>query len=76
MRNVKKTVYQQNLRSPDSYTVECDGQVRNFPASNKLDIGKWISQIWDNSFFPAPAYVYCNIDWDSDHILYCKYEAA
>lgn len=73
---VKKTVYQSNLRTADSYTVKCGDQSRIFPAAEKASIGSWISQIWNSSLFPEPAYVYCNIDWDSDGILYCKYEAS
>lgn len=69
-----KTVYAHNLRPADSYTVECGCHKKTFPASDARAVGEWIKQIWGNELIPKPAYVYANIDWDCDHVLYCKYE--
>ena len=69
-----KTIYNSNLREPDSYTVECGGKERMFDKSDAKKIGEWIKSLWEGEFFPSPAYIYYNIDWDSDHVLYCKYE--
>ena len=73
-RTIVKTVYAYNLRPADSYTVECGRHKKTFPASDPKAVGKWIMDIWESEIFPYPAYVYYNIDWDCDHILYCKYE--
>ena len=69
-----KTIYNANLRPADSYTVECGAHRKTFPHGQEKQIGKWISSIWAEEIFPSPAFVYKNIDWDSDHVLYCKYE--
>ena len=45
-------------------------------------IEQWIMAIWhqeEDPFFPefsvfSPAYLYYDIDWDCDHVLYAKYE--
>ena len=71
---IKKTVYNSNLRTPDSYTVECAGKVKTFNKGEEKSIGEWIQNIWKDEFFPSEAKVYYNIGWDCDHVLYCKYE--
>ena len=71
---LRRTIYNNNLRTPDSITVECGSHIKTFPASDKRAVGEWVREIWNNEFFPEPAYLYFNIDWDCDHILYCKYE--
>ena len=69
-----RTIINDNLRTPDSYTVECGGFKKNFSASEKKEIGSWIKSIWNKEMFPSTAYVYFNIGWDCDHILHCKYD--
>lgn len=73
---VRKTIYHGNLRSPDSITVKVGGFEKIFPLIRytKIEIGDWIREIWKYELFPQPAYIYYNIDWDNDDILYCKYE--
>lgn len=71
---IQKTIYNENLRHPDSITVECGNERKTFDERDKAGIGEWIQSIWNKEFFPAPAYVYYNIGWDADHVLYCRYE--
>lgn len=71
---ITKTVYNSHLLTPDSVTVQCGDQKKDFSYAERGKVGEWMKSIWENEFFPTPAYVYYNIDWDSDHILYCKYE--
>lgn len=70
---INKTIINSRLLPPDSYTVECGGKKAHFSADEKLKVGDWIMSIWKTGNF-QPAYVYYNIDWDSDHVLYAKYE--
>ena len=70
---IKKTVYNHNLRKPDSYTVECGQHKRFFNAGEEKKVGEWVKGLWRQGE-DSPAYVYYNIDWDCDHVLYCKYE--
>lgn len=73
-----KTIYNTNLRKPDYYTVEVGNIRKMFPASQKKEIGKFISTVWKEQEQykeqPDEAYIYYNIDWDSDHVLYCSYK--
>lgn len=76
---IQKTVYNSKLLPPYSYTVECGGWKAEFKREDKNKIGEWINLVWaeeEDGFFNvySPAYIYYNIDWDSDHILYAKYE--
>lgn len=71
---IVKTTYNTNLRTPDSYTVECGNKRKMFDVTEKSKVGEWVKSVWENEFLPSPAYVYYNIGWDNDHILYCKYE--
>ena len=67
-----KTVYNHNLRKPDSYTIECGGYKATFKCGEESMIGEWILDIWamaDEARPAEPAYVYYNIDWDCDHVL-------
>ena len=70
---IRKTILNSRLLSPDSYTVECGSKKARFNATDKLKVGEWIMSIWKSGEI-EPAYVYYNIDWDSDHVLYAKYE--
>lgn len=72
---ITKTIYNTNLMSPDSIDVVCGEHSRTFDVKDKQEIGKWLLEIWNDEFFPTPAYVYYNINWDRDHVYYCKYEA-
>ena len=69
-----KTIINPRLATPDSYTVECGGKKARFPKGKETDIGKWIESVWAEQPVPKTAYVYFNIDWDADHVLYCKYD--
>lgn len=73
-----KTIYNTNLRKPDYYTVEVGNIRKMFPASQKKEIGKFISTVWKEqeqyNEQADEAYIYYNIDWDSDHVLYCSYK--
>lgn len=79
MAILRKTVYNSHLRTPFSYTVVCGGKKAEFRYDDRDQIGKWMTERWkeqEDGFFNThkPAYVYCNIDWDCDHVLYVKYE--
>lgn len=69
-----KTVYNSRLLSPDSYTVECGNKKARFQKGEEKAVGDWVRGIWAKSVFKEPAYIYYNIGWDCDHVLYCKYE--
>ena len=71
---VIKTVYNSNLLPPDSYTVECGKEKALFKKGEEKSVGEWIRSIWAKDAAKEPAYIYYNIDWDCDHVLYCKYE--
>lgn len=76
---IKRTVYNHRLRTPDSVTVRCGGKKVTFTYSERAKVGEWVKAIWnseEDGFFNnySPAYVYYNIDWDSDHVLYAKFE--
>ena len=70
---IHKTIINSKLLPPDSYTVECGGMKTSFSADEWFKIGQWITSVWKSGKID-PAYVYYNIDWDSDHVLYAKYE--
>lgn len=79
MATVKRTVFNERLIEPYSVTVECGGKEIEFRWEERAKVGEWIDQIWkeqEDEFFYiySPAYVFYNIDWDSDHVLYAKYE--
>ena len=76
---IKRSVYNSRLMEPDSITVECAKQKATFSYAERSKVGEWVNAIWDSEedgFFNnySPAYVYYNIDWDCDHVLYAKYE--
>lgn len=73
--NLIKTVLNNNLRTPDSVTVVVGDSKKLFkyPEENEK-VGTWILQKMEENFFLLPAEVYYNIGWDSDGILYCRYE--
>lgn len=78
---VKKTVYKPDLLPAESYTIRCGDRKREFKRGEEKKAGAWLLGIWEeekDEFFSGPltpAYVYYNIGWDADDILYCKYEA-
>lgn len=78
--NVVKTVFNRSLLPPDSYTVEIDGVKANFNRGEESKVGEFIKSLWakEEDLFGfsvySPAYVYYNIGWDNDHVLYAKYE--
>lgn len=84
MFNIKKVVYNHNLRTPDSITVECGRNKKTFSKDSFEEVEKWLVEIWtkervENKFDFVPlskARVFYNIDWDSDNVLYCEYTAA
>lgn len=83
------TVYNRNLRHPDSIAVECGKNKKTFAVGsyqNIMDviwiIEQWILIIWKEQrantfgFLPLPkARVFFNIDWDADNVLFCEYTA-
>ena len=71
---IEKTIYKPNLLPAYSYTVICGKFKKEFLATNKREIGAYVVNIWKNQLFPEPAFIYANITWDFDNILYCKYE--
>lgn len=76
---IHKTVYNSRLLPPYSYTVECGGKKAEFRRGEELKVGEWVKSIWaeeEDGIFNvySPAYIFYNIDWDADHILYAKYE--
>ena len=79
MAKIQKTVYNRRLMEPYSVTVECGGKKAEFRYEEQKKAGDWMLATWkeqEDGFFNThePAYVYYNIDWDADHILYAKYE--
>ena len=71
---IEKIIYNNNLKTPDSYTVECAGKSKTFNKGEELSIGEWLKAIWKDEFFPSEARIYYNISWDCDHVLYCGYK--
>lgn len=79
MASIKRTIINNRLRDPFSVTVECDGKKAEFRWEERHKVGEWMMQVWreqEDGFFNthSPAYVYYNIDWDCDHVLFAKYE--
>lgn len=78
---IERTIYNPNLLPPDGYTVECAGKRQNFKKGEEAALRDWMLEIWrgeEDQTFPefsvfSTAYIFFNIDWDSDHILYAKY---
>ena len=77
--NIIRTIYNDNLLPPDGITVECGSKKAHFDVKNdvreKLKVGEWITSVWKSGEI-QPAFVYYDIDWDSDHVLYAKYELS
>ena len=71
---INKTIYHSNLLPPDSYTVEIGNKTKFFPVSEKKNIANWIKSVWKTEPEYHPAYIYFNIGWGNDHVLYCKYD--
>ena len=72
---IVKTVYNNRLLPPDSYTVECGGEKARANKGEEWKIGAWLMSKWqEDPLNHKPGYVYYNIGRDCDHILYCKYE--
>ena len=69
-----KTVYHDNLLPAYSYTVEIGNNKKEFLGKDKRNIGKYVISVWKTEQEYHPAYIYSNIDWDNDHVLYCKYD--
>ena len=77
IKTIRQTIYNDNLRTPDSVTVECGKHTKGFLYPDDSEkVGDWVRSIWAEEFFPSPAYIYYNIDWDCDHVLFCKFEAT
>lgn len=79
MATIQKTIYKPRLLEPYSITVECGTKKAKFKYEDRAKAGDWMMDTWkeqEDGFFNThfPAYVYYNIDWDADHILYAKYE--
>ena len=80
---IKRFIYNPNLREPDGITVECGREKKHFKPDEKREVGKWLTDLWtkqqDENFgliLTPEARVYYDIDWDSDHVLYCKFTAV
>ncbi len=71
---IKKTIINNNLLPPDGYTVTCAGFRSTFNRGEEKKVGEFIKFIWNSGHKYEPAYVYYNIGWDADGVLYCKYE--
>lgn len=70
------------LREPDRITVECGPYKRYFKPDEKPEVGKWLKSLWEQEqeenfglILHREARVYYDIDWDSDHVLFCKFIA-
>lgn len=79
MATINRTVYNPKLCEPYSVTVECGNMSSDFRWKDRAKVGDWMMAIWksqEDGLFNtySPVYVFYNIDWDSDHILYAKYE--
>lgn len=74
---ITRTIFNANLKRPDSIRVECGEYAKVFAYCDRSQIGAWIKGIWaQDEFFHSAAYVYYDIDWDCNHVLYCIYECT
>lgn len=81
---IERTIYNPRLLPPDGYTAECKDfegcfHKKHFKKGEEEAMRDWMLDIWknqENPFFPvfSPIYIYFDIDWDADHILYAKYK--
>ena len=79
MAIIHRTIYNSRLRTPFSITAKCGEKKIDFKYEDCHNLGKWMMTAWkeqEDEFFYThpPVYVYYNIDWDADNILYAKYE--
>ena len=79
MATIQRTIYNPKLLEPFSVTVECAGKKVEFRWEERQKVGEWLMQVWkdqEDGFFNthSPAYVFYNIDWDADNVLFAKYE--
>ena len=84
----KKTVYNHNLLSPDYITARIGNHkikvTTRYNGATYKDacekIAQWSIDIWEAQevetlgLFYEPLYLYYDINWDADNILYCKYD--
>jgi hypothetical protein len=80
---VNRVIYNHNLREPDRITVFCGKEKKHFKPSEKREVGNWLTRLWEQQMeenfgliLTPEARVYYDIDWDCDHILYCKFTAV
>lgn len=73
---IKKTVFNDNLRTPDTYTVECAGRSATFDRGKEKELGAWVMAIWETELIASEARIYYNIGWDCDHVLYAAYNRS
>lgn len=80
---IQRVIYNPNLRNPDRITVVCGREKRHFKPEEKLEVGKWLKDLWNKQqeenfglILTPEARVYYDIDWDSDNVLYCKFIAV
>ena len=71
---IRKTIYNDNLRSPDSYTVRCGDKKLNVSVGDEKKIADFFLNVWDEDPSRPAGYVYYNIDWDCDDVIFCKYD--
>lgn len=71
---IVKTVYVPNIRKPDRIKAVCGEERLYVSPTNSKMIGAWAKEIWSKQMFAEPVYIYYDIDWDNDNVLYCKYE--
>lgn len=78
---VLRHIYNYNLRTPDSVTVEVGSHKRLFAYEDRKEVAPWVEQIWQQELDAGksyeectPAYIYYNIDWDCDHVLFARYK--
>ena len=85
---VKKTIYNHNLLPPD-YVIAKIGKhsIKETTRYNEATykdackkIAQWAIEIWEGQevenfgLFYEPLYLYYDINWDADNILYCKFD--
>lgn len=79
MATIGRTIYNRRLSEPYSITVECGGKKAEFKYEDRSKVGDWLMSVWkeqEDGFFNthSPAFIFYNIDWDADHVLYARYE--
>ena len=82
MKVIRK-IFNHNLRMPDSVTVEVGKHKAIFSYEDRKQVAPYVEEIWKKELDAGksledctPAYIYYNIDWDCDHVLFARYRPS